>query len=98
MVDGQEQHGDCPEIIPPGSWGAVYLPANANAEPGTYQEDLRLSLSGREILLRVDYELRRVETGCGCHQSGAAGEPAVLVLLLAGFVSFRGRKRGSGCR
>lgn len=99
MIDGEQQHGDCPEIIPSGSWGAVYLPTDANAEPGAHHEELHLTLSGRAILLRVDYEIRRVETGCGCG-AGATGNgtPGLLLLLPAGALSLRARRRAAGCR
>jgi len=99
MIDGEQQHGDCPTIIPSGSWGAVYLPTDAGAEPGAHQEDLHVTLSGRAILLQVAYELRRVETGCGCDAGAPGGAtPGLVLLLLAGGVSLRARRRAAGCR
>lgn len=98
MIDGQKQQVGCPEIIPPGSWGAVFLPTDPDGPEGQHQEELSISLSGRQFTLQVAYELRRVETGCGCAPDGTGGGAAWLVWLVAAVVSLRARKPGYRCR
>jgi MYXO-CTERM domain-containing protein len=89
MIDGQSMHSACPDIIPPGSWGAVYLPRDPDADVGHRQDTLQISVSGNTISLVIEYDVVAVESGCSCSTSRfSAG-----VLLLAGLLSLTLRAR-----
>ena len=91
MIDSQVMYSGCPDIIPPGSWGAVYLPINPDAEVGHYEDTLSLSVTGNDISLVLVYDVKQVESGCGCSTGrGSAGIPAMAGLLL---LILRARRR-----
>ena len=82
MIDSQVMYSGCPDIIPPGSWGAVYLPLNSEAEVGHYEDTLQISVSGNAISLNLVYDVVAVESGCGCSTGpGPAGLFALVFLL-----------------
>lgn len=82
MIDSQAMYSGCPDIIPPGSWGAVYLPLDDQAEVGHYEESLQISVAGNNISLNLIYDVEHVESGCGCSTGkGVAGALALVVLL-----------------
>ena len=83
MIDGQTMYSNCPDIIPPGSWGAVYLPVNPEAEVGHYEDNLHFSVAGNNISLVLVYDVEWVESGCSCTTGrGSAGVLALAGLLL----------------
>lgn len=91
MIDSQVMYSGCPDIIPPGSWGAVYLPLNPDAEVGHYEESLQISVAGNNISLILVYDVEHVESGCGCSTGGGtAGAPALVLLML---LILRARRR-----
>ena len=82
MIDSQVMYSNCPDIIPPGSWGAVYLPVNPDAEVGHYEESLQISVAGNDISLVLVYDVEHVESGCGCSTgNGTAGTLALVILM-----------------
>ena len=91
MIDSQVMHSNCPDIIPPGSWGAVYLPLDDQAEVGHYEESLQISVAGNNISLNLVYDVEHVESGCSCSTGrGSAGILALAGLLL---IILRARRR-----
>jgi hypothetical protein len=94
-IDDVPMQEGCPSVIPPGSWGAIDLPLNPDAAPGAYEETVHLSVSGRAIVLRLTYEVVRVDSGCSCGTGGATGAMAALAGLFL-LVSFLARR--PGCR
>jgi MYXO-CTERM domain-containing protein len=75
-------YSGCPDIIPPGSWGAVYLPLDPGAGVGHYEESLQISVAGNNISLNLVYDVEHVEWSCGCATSKeTAGALAVLIML-----------------
>jgi MYXO-CTERM domain-containing protein len=82
MIDSQVMYTGCPDIIPPGSWGAIYLPLNPEAELGHYEESLHLSVAGNNISLNLVYDVEHVESGCGC----STGDRSAGVLFAAGLL------------
>jgi hypothetical protein len=92
MIDGQVYDEQCPAIIPPGSWGSVFLPTDPGLLPGHQEEKLHLTLSGKNIELLVSYDLVETSSGCSCRSAGGARHsvPAALVLLLGLLLALRG--------
>jgi hypothetical protein len=91
MIDGQVANSNCPDIIPPESWGAFYLPLDPEAEVGPHQDTLHISVSGNEILLNLEYDVVHEEFGCGCNAGGGSAGVLALVFLLP--LTIRVRKR-----
>ncbi len=92
MIDGESMHSGCPDLIPPGSWGAVYLPRDPDAEVGHYQDTLQISVSGNSISLNLQYDVVAVESGCSCSTSRFSAGAVLLAGLL--FLTLRVRRRG----
>ena len=91
MIDSQVMYSGCPDIIPPGSWGAIYLPLDPEAGVGHYEDTLQISVAGNNISLNLVYDVEHVESGCSCTTSrGSAG-----ILVLAGLllIILRARRR-----
>jgi len=91
MIDGAIKHEDCPEILPPGSWGNLYLPIDDQAVPGNYEEILHLNVTGKDITLKVFYEVVNVQTGCGCNTHENDLAPHIGLILLAALLALRQR-------
>jgi MYXO-CTERM domain-containing protein len=91
MIDSQVMYLNCPDIIPSGSWGAIYLPVNPGAEVGHYEDTLQISVAGNNISLVLVYDVEHVESGCGCSTGrSSAGALALAGLLL---IILRARRR-----
>lgn len=96
-IDNVVTTNECPAVLPPGSWGRIHLPIDPQATLGDHEDNLHLSTSGKQITLKISYQVVAVESGCGCGISGSRLETWIgLViggLLVWGWAKTRRRRR-----